>query len=88
MPTVLKEFEFVSRRKYQLERYSDGRIYRFKRGEDFDCEVPIFRNYVSTFAQRNSLRVSTSRDPFDHDAVVVQFEKPSRRTLRKSKVKP
>lgn len=90
MATVLKEFEFTTQRKYDLHQYADGRIYRFIRGEDFDCEVPIFRNYIRTFSLRNGLDFKSNRDPFDHNAVVVQMRRPKTkaRSLEKRRTKP
>lgn len=84
MPTVLKEFAFRTGNKYQLGKYTDGRIYRFKRGVDFDCEIALFRSHVYQYAKRLSLKQITDRDPFDGDSIIVQFQKPASQKGRSS----
>jgi len=80
MPTVLKEFRFRTGNKYLSLKYTDGRIWKFKRGVDFDCEIGLFRSHVAQFAKRLGLNYMTNRDPFDNQSLVIQFTKPTKRT--------
>lgn len=57
--------------RYPYRSWADGRIWRLRPGDDFDCEPERFRELVYRWASRNHLSVLTRREP--DGSVVVQF---------------
>ena len=62
-----------SARKYPWADWTDGRVWRVVRGEDFTCEVLVFARGVYQRASRDGMRV---RARVDGDTVTFQFLPP------------
>lgn len=60
----------TSKLKYPWDKWTNGKWWRVKAGEDFDCTVPGFRNNLYQEAARRQLSVSTQ---VHHDEVEFCF---------------
>ena len=57
------------------DKWTDGRAWRARRGEDFTCTTCGFRSSLHSIATRRGLKVIVS----DHgDAVEFQFSRPAK----------
>jgi hypothetical protein len=55
---------------YDWANWTDGGIWRLKRGEDFALTIKSFREYVYSYAKTHRLSVLTR---VEDDCLVVQF---------------
>lgn len=73
MATVISKL-VSARDKYNWTKWTDGKVYRARKGRDFTCTRDGFRSAVYRIAQRRKLDVSIV---LRGDTVEFQFSKPA-----------
>lgn len=70
MAETLKTFDFGSdRSEYDWDTLLNGKIYKLKQGEDFQCKTITFSTLARSSARRRGLSLNTSTEG---DSIVIQ----------------
>lgn len=78
MAEVLKKIEPSS---YPWHQWEDGKAYRVKRGEDFDCTLDSFESLLYKRARDRGYKLTRTRND-EAGTVDFQFSKPSPKRRR------
>lgn len=81
MAEVIEQFPSEQRRatrRYPWDDWADGRIWKLRRGEDFDANPDQFRNRLYSQAKKRGLEARTSKTVEEDGTEVLVFQMVSR----------
>lgn len=70
--------------RFDWDLFADGRQRTCRRGVDFRCSLTTFQQRARHAARRRGFRAVTWQEP-DKDSVVIEFQQPYRKPIKRTK---